>query len=258
MEERHSREKLLVLRRLTRAISDLLRGQLKDYLSTLAPSLRPRSVLADYLQGSTKETLVGSDKAFQDLQSIYEAVAGAKPFNLPKELKPPLEIVSSTLEMTPMEYTHVAKTERESKSVVITSPLKWVLTYSGFGPGRLKELLAGRSPAADDLDQFVLHYSVMHIVLSKQAGVSQILDGLRFPLSSGRVPEFGELPIIYISSPASTVRPPDEVIVESTEISGRDVFEEIVDVDAILSMRDPFKDRLVELVKSHGGELLPE
>ncbi len=92
---------------------------------------------------------------------------------------------------------------------------------------------------------------MMHIVLSKQAGVSQILDGLRFPLSSGRLPEFGELPIIYISSPASTVRPPDEVIVESTEISGRDVFEEIVDIDAFLNLRDPLKERLIELVKTH-------
>ena len=45
----------------------------------------------------------------------------------------------------------------------------------------------------------------------------------------------------YVSSLVPTVRPPDEVIIESTELSGRDVFEEVVDVGAILAMRDPLK-----------------
>ena len=39
------------------------------------------------------------------------------------------------------------------------------------------------------------------------------------------------------------------------ELSGRNVFEEIVDVNAILAMRDPVKDRLLDLIKSQGVEV---
>ena len=39
------------------------------------------------------------------------------------------------------------------------------------------------------------------------------------------------------------------------ELSGRNVFEEIVDVDGILAMRDPVKDRLLDLIKSQGVEV---
>jgi len=86
--------------------------------------------------------------------------------------------------------------------------------------------------------------------LSHQKGATSILEALRFSLSTTRLPEFGELPVTRISSPVLTVRPPDEVILESTEISGRDAFEEVVDVEAMLNMTDPLKDRLVQLVKN--------
>ncbi len=258
MEERYDIQKLLVLRKLTRAIADALRGQMKGYLSTLAPLLRPRTVLGDYVQTSTKETTRGADKAFKELQGLYEAVASSKPFNLSPELKPPVEIVSTALEMTPMEYVHTAKTERESKSVTVTSPLKWALSYQGFPPARLKHLLAVRNRNHDEVKELILHYLVMHVVVSNQSGVTQILEALQFPLTSDRSPEFGGLPITYISSSVSTIRPPDDVIIESTEISGRDAFEEIVNVSDIVKMRDPHKEQLVELVKSHDESLLSQ
>ena len=80
-----------------------------------------------------------------------------------------------------------------------------------------------------------------------------MLDALHFSLSSTRMPEFGELPITSIASSVPTLRPPDEVIIESTLMTGRDVFEEVVDVDGIRNLHDPFKERLVELIESHGA-----
>ena len=47
------------------------------------------------------------------------------------------------------------------------------------------------------------------------------------------------------------------MIIESTEISGTPVFEEVVDLDALANMVDPVKKQLVELVRSHGEDLLP-
>jgi hypothetical protein len=160
--------------------------------------------------------------------------------------------------MTPMEYLHVAKTERDSKQVTVTSPLKWAITYSGFPPGRLKEMLVTRNRDNAAVQEFILHYLVMHVVVSNQTGVAQMLDALHFPVNSDRSPEFGDLPMTYISSSITTVRPPDEVIIESTEISGRDAFEEVINLDDIAKMRNPLRDRLVELVRGYGSDLLPE
>ncbi len=257
MEEPYSVQKLLVLRKLTRAIADLLRGQMKDYLATLAPVLRPRVVLGDYVESSSKETARGADKAFKDLQALYDTVAASKPFELSAGLTPPVEILNTALEITPMEYTHEAKTARETKIVNITSPLCWTLNYAGFAPARLKELLANREDrSSGELRQFVVHYLVMHTVLTKQTGVAKILDALHFHLSSGQIAEFGDLPVTTIASSISTLRPPDEVIIESTEISGMNAFEEIVKTDDIIGMQNPLKEKLLEIVASHDQSLL--
>jgi hypothetical protein len=255
LDEHYSTQRMLVLRRLTRAISELLHGQLRECLSALAPLLRPRSVLGEYVQGGTREGLKGSEKALQELQSTYRTVASSKPFNLSNELRLPLHIASSSLEITPAEYTYTAKTDQQSKSIVVTSPLRWLLTYVGFSVGQLKTLLADRNRTDEDAARFILHYTALSVALSQQPAVRQVFEALRFPISASRSPELGELPLTYVSSSVPTVRPPDKVIIESTELSGRDVFEEVVDVDAILAMRDPLKDRLLDLIKSQGVEV---
>jgi hypothetical protein len=251
-DERYSMQRMLALRRLTRAISDLLGGQLREYLSALAPTFRPASILGEYVQGSPKGTLAASHKVFQDLKSVFGAAVNSKPFSLTRELKSPIEILSSTLELSPMEYPYELKTEREVKTVVLTSSLKWVLTYSGFSPTRLRALLADPHRLDEETARFVLHYAVLHIIVSKQPSIGQMLDALRFGVSTLRWRECGELPITCVASSVPSIRPPDEVILESTEISGRDVFEEIVDVEAIQNLRDPFKERLLELIKGQG------
>lgn len=248
MEERFDIQKLLALRKVTRSVSDLLRAQLKEHLTTLAPLLRPKAVLGDYIQSTAKESARGGEKAFRELQGAYETIAPAKPYNLTKDLRLPIEIASSTLEMTPMEYTHQARTGGESKSVQITSPLKWVLNYSGFSLHRLRELLADRNRKSDDVREFLLHYLILNTVMNSQTGVTAILAALHFPVSTDRLPEFGDLPITYISSSISTMRPPDEVIIESTEISGSNAFEEVIVREDVPAMRDPLKERLSELV----------
>jgi hypothetical protein len=47
------------------------------------------------------------------------------------------------------------------------------------------------------------------------------------------------------------------VIIESTEISGMDAFEEVVTVEDIAGMKDPQRELLLELVKKHAEKLLP-
>src|SRR3712207_2407488 len=200
MEEGYSVQRLLALRKLTVAVSKLLSEQLRDYLTTLAPLLRPKAVLGDYVSGGAKEYVrAGADAAFKELQSLYAQVAGAKPFNLPPELKPPVEIISTALEFTPLEYEHVARDGDESKSVLVTSPLTWSFNYAGFTLSRLKELVADKNRAGHELKECVLHCLVMHVIRSKQPGVTRILETLRFPVRTGQHdPALGQLPITHL------------------------------------------------------------
>ena len=258
MDEPFTKKNLLVLRKLTRATADLLREQMREYLSTLAPLIRPRSVLGEYVQSNLKDSVKGADTAFKELQTLYQAIAPAKPFGLNKELKLPLDVSGPALEMTVVEYVYTAAGEQQTKKVTITSPLKWVINYPGYSISRLRELCADRNRSSDELQRYLLHYLALHIVIAKKPGLSKILEALHFPLTTERLPEFGELPISFISSAVSTVRPPDDVIIESTEISGMDVFEEVVNIDDIVNLSNSLKGRLIELVKSHGENLLPQ
>ncbi len=243
MAEEYGIERLLALRKLTRAVADHLRAQVRDYVTTLTPLLRARGVLGDYVQGTGREALLAADRAFKELEAVYAAAAGARPFNLPRELKPPIELATATLEIAPLEYSHEARGERETKKIVVTSPLKWVLRHAGFA--------TPRSTDPRDLERFLLHHCVLHTVISKQAGVARVLEGLRFPVCTVRLPEFGEMPLTCLCSPVATVRPPDEVLIASTELSGTDTFEEVVDMEALAGLGDPLREALLEL--THGG-----
>jgi hypothetical protein len=252
-DEGWSTRRLIVLRRVTRAIADLLYGQLRDYLAALAPVFRPAVVLGEYVQGGTKEMSAAAMKAFQDLQGVYGLAAGAKPFNLPKELKPPLEIVRSPLELTRMEYPYTLNTSGKAKTIVMTIPLKWQLAHADFSPARLKQLLADRNRTDTDASRFVLHYSILQVITARQPGALQMLAALHYLLTSLHLPEFGELPITCITSSVPTLRPPDDVIADAVEISGQDAFEEVIDVEAVSNIQDSFKDQLLNLIKTHGA-----
>jgi len=247
MDETYNKQRLIALRKSTRTIADVLRSQMKEYLSTLAPLFRPRNVLGSYVEGGGYEASRIGEGAFRDLQNLYQTLANSKLYSLPQELKTPLEVISPQLEMTPVEYLHEIYSGESTKSVVITSPFKWVLSYSGFGPSRFREVLHSRDRSTDSLKQFVLHYLMMHSIIHNQPGLCRIMEALHFPLSIGRTEEFGDLPIAYVSSSVATVRPPDDVIIESTEVSGMNVFEEVVDIDDIARLRDPLKEQLLQL-----------
>lgn len=252
--ESYSTQRLLALRKLTRAAADLLRGRVKEYLSTITPLLRPKSVLGNYVEGGAYDLTRPGDKAFKELQELYNKVAQAKPYRLPLELKTPLEVINPQLEITPVEYVHTATSGVDKKEVVITSPLKWVLSYGGFSPAKLRELLESQRRTGDDLQQFVLHYLMMHVVIGNQRGVQHMLEALHFPISTSHFPEFGDLPVTIVSSSISTIRPSDDVIIESTEVAGMNVFEEVVNVDDVKKMRDPLREQMLELLQSHGEQ----
>jgi hypothetical protein len=63
------------------------------------------------------------------------------------------------------------------------------------------------------------------------------------------------LPVVTISSVIPTIRHPDELIIESTEISGTDSFEEVVSLSDPTVLRDSFRDKIVELANALGEKI---
>src|SRR5262249_49861337 len=244
MSNRDNIQSLLALRKLTRAITDAVRVQMTEYLKTLTPLMRPQAVLGEYVQGGHKEAARRADKAFKDLQTLYETVAPAKPFHLQRELNPPLDFPRVGLEITPLDYVHVA--EPGSRKIKVRCPLTWVLTYTDFPPTKLQDLLASKGRDATELQRFVISYLVLHLLTTQDPALMQIFDALHFPITASKAPEFGELPVTRIGIPVKTIRPSDAVVIESAELTGMDAFEEVVNVDDVKAMSDPFKERLLD------------
>jgi hypothetical protein len=245
---------LLVLRKLTRALADAARAQLTEYLTTLTPLLQPQGILGDYVQGAQKELSLKSEQAFKDLKALYEAAAPSKPLNLRRELSPPFSFSNLSLEITPLDYVHVAETDAGPRKITVRSPLTWTLTYNGFGPNRLQEVL-DQKLRGDELQKFILNYIIIHVVLKYRPGVMQMLEGLHFPVTTTTTADFGELPVTRIGIGIPTTRPSDAVVVESAELTGMDAFEEVVSVGEIGRLADPFKERLLDLARRHAPEL---
>jgi hypothetical protein len=250
MSQPKSISQLLTLRKLTRAVADHLSQQLRSHLATLAPLINPRNVFGVHLRSTTKQAIKGENEAFEQLQGLYLPLAGSAPFNLRKDLESPLDITNILPEVVPVDYAYEIQDGGQNKTITITSPLKWVLTFSGSGPKRLRDLLAQQKTiVGSDLQQCVLNYLVMHVTLMNRPGVAKLLEALRFPVTTGKMEEFGDLPVTYIECPVTTLRPTNEVILQSTEISGTPAFEEVVDVPGIADMPDPLREKLLEFTR---------
>ena len=256
MNGRDSIQSLLALRKLTRAITDAVRVQMTEYLKTLTPLVRPKAVLGEYVQGSPRESSRRADKAFGDLQALYETVAVSKPYGLPRELNPPLSFTTLGLEITPLDYYHVATSGANSRRIKVRCPLTWVLTYADFPPTRLQELLDTKARSIEELQRFVLHYLVLHLATTSDPGLIRVFEALHFPLTTTKSREFGELPITRIGIGISTARPSDALMIESAELTGMDAFEEVVKVEDIAALPDPFKGRLIEIARQQAPELV--
>jgi hypothetical protein len=258
MSGRDSTQSLLVLRKLTRAIADSVRSRMTEYLATVTPLLRPTAVLGDYIQGGVKETTLKAEKAFKEVQTLYQTIAPAKPFSLPRDLASPFTFPSATLEITPVEYAHVADNGASKRNIIVRRPLSWVLTYSGYAPSQVQQMLGSNTKlrATDELQKFVLSQLILHVALTSQPGLMHMFEGLHFPIATSKSPELGDLPITRISVAISTSRPSDAVIIESAELTGMDAFEEIVTVEDISRLPDPLKEHLLQVARQQAPELV--
>ena len=245
---------LLVRRKLTRAIAEIAREHVNAYLAALTPLLQPETVFCDYIQGVAKQPSRKADQALKELQDLYDTLAPKQPLNLRRELSPPFEFANMALEITPVDYAHPAHSGAGTKRIQVRCPLTWTLTYAGFAPPRLQEVLDQKVRGVE-LQRFILSYILMHLVTTHRPDVIHVLDGLHVHVSAATAPEFGELPMTRIGVGISTERPEDAIVVESAELTGIDAFEEVIKAEDIARLRDPFRERLLDVVGQQAPEL---
>lgn len=245
--------KLLQLRTLTSALADFFARQVRDYLSNLTSLLQPRSLLGEHIRYE-KSAVKGQDAALQELIKQFTPIAKSRELNIQTELKAPLDIFGATLDITPAAYSYTP--QGATKPITISTPLRWVLSYKDMGPPRMRELVANHARSGDaELYPAVVHYLVLNMLANRRPGAAPLMEALRFPFTVQPAPEFGGLPLVHVTAPVGTIRPPDLVIHYSTQISGATHFEEVVNLPDVARLADPLKDQLVALVREHGGDL---
>jgi hypothetical protein len=248
-------EQLPRLHNLTAQVQKICRGQLKSYLDALAPLFRPRRVLGDRMEGAGKESVTGADQTYAELREIYFK-ACRRPFDLRKDLPNPLESVGTQIGLYEWEYVYDVRTERESRSITVVSPLTWVITYpSTYSLSMLRQVIAGKQERdAEGVRTFVLRSCLMHLQFLKLPDLKALFEGLRYHIEVRKSPQLGELPLVTVSAPIRTVRPADDLLLAATGLSGRTGFEEVIDDYQAAHIADPLQAQILKVLDAGDGK----
>lgn len=231
-------------RQATERIASALGKRLAAHLEVTAPLFVPRNLLGSYVKSASMEDVPGSDKAFADLQERYAAVC-EKPFSLPRKLPTPMPPVSTHLDAAPFQYA-LPIPGAEGRPVSVTSPVRWILSYRGECPlSRLRAMVSGtESRVPEEMRQALVNLIVPGVYLKQFPPLRQLLEDLRYRVETVELPDLGGLPVVVLGAPLPTFLPPDDFILQVTQLSGVAAFQEIVDRDGIEKLRDPLRGLL--------------
>ena len=245
-------EQLLERHHLTKEVANLCRQQLRAYLDALAPLFRPRRVLGDRVEGNGRESVPEAQQNFAVLAQTYSRISG-RPFDLRRDLAPPIESPSTQMQLSEWEYLHEIRTGRERRQIMVTSPLTWVLTYPcTYSLPLMRQVAAGRQERDyEAVRSFALRACILSLLFEKQPQLVTLLEGLRYKVELRTLPDLGELPLVTISAPVTAFRPSDELLMIATGFSGRAVFQEVLDTAAATRVRDPLQDRISAILRNH-------
>ncbi len=242
-------QELTELRRKTEIVSKFLQEQLAAHLETLRPVLSPERVFSKYLGAKGDHTL--ADRAFAQLQQNYRVFSG-RPFDVPSEFDPQwLTLVGNRLTLYPWEYAHEAKTDRETKTITMASPVRWVVSFtSAYALSQVRQGLAGKGERrAEHIRQFVVNALVTQLTLSHATGLATLFADLRYQVQTEHAPDLPKLPLTTIAFGLPSFRPADDLILSATSFSGISAFIELIDVGALSRLQDPLKARIEELLR---------
>jgi hypothetical protein len=240
---------LTELRRKTDIVSKFLQEQLAAHLETLRPVISPERVFSKFLGAKGDQTL--ADRAFAQLQQNYRPFS-SRPFDVPSEFDPQwLTLVGNRLTLYPWEYAHEVKTDRETKTITMASPVRWVVSFtSAYTLSQVRQGVAGKGERRiEHVRQFVVNALVTQLAISHAAGLAALFGDLRYQLQTDYVPDLPKLPLTTIAFGLPSFRPADDLILSATTFSGVPAFVELIDTDAASGLQDPLKTRLQELVR---------
>lgn len=242
-------EEFLKLRQTTEKIDQVLNKRLRSHLDIIRPLFIPRILLGNFVKSAYTDEIPGTQKAFTELQEWYAKIC-EKPFGLPKKLQPPLSPISHQLEMTPFQYPLSLEGARD-RSINITSPVKWILSYQSDCPfNRLKAMALGmESRQPDEMRQGLISHLTMVIFLRRFPILNQLFEDLRYQPEIIELSDLGGLPVVILKAPVETFLPPDDFILQVTQLSGIAAFQEIIVLEAVENIADPFKENLKNLIK---------
>jgi hypothetical protein len=235
------------LRNVSQKIVQFLNTRLSAYLTTITPLFAPRKILGEFMESAYQERVPGADKNFAEIEKRYKAIA-RETFAMPSKLGTPLANIKNQLEVYPWEYLHQLDGD-SSQTVRISSPVKWVMAYaSGYTlSDLLEQRVQGEKHDIGDVKQLMLNSLTLWKLVEQSPEIAQLLGDLRFSVTIETATVSGELPYVVLTSDVPAFRPQDDLIRTVTQLSGKQVFEELIDVDAIADMFDPFKDKLQAL-----------
>lgn len=242
-------QELTELRRRTEVISKFLQDQLMAHLETLRPILSPERVFGRYAAGKVDSAL--GERALAQIQQSYRPFS-ARPFDVPSEFDAHwLTLVGSRIALYPWEYPYEVKTDRESRAVSMSSPVRWVMSYtSGYTLSQLRQDLAGKGERRPEhVRQFVVNALVTQLVIGHTPGLAPLLADLRYQIQTDYAPDLPKLPLTTITSGVASFRPADDLILAATGFSGVPAFIEVVDTAALSQLHDPLRARLEELAR---------
>lgn len=237
-------QQLPELRRKTEAVSRFLQRQIEVHLETLRPLFAPDRILGKLAGG--KVEVLGAERAMVELQQNYKPFT-RKPYDLPETLDPHwLTLVGSTLVLHPWEYPHPA----QGKTIVMSSPVCWVLSYrSNYSLAEVKAALGGNTAARPEyVRQFVVNALVLQLALNHNPGLAQLFQDLRYELKVEPSVELKGLPVVTITSSLKSFRPSDDLIAAATAFSGVPAFIELLDIEAFHRVPDPMQARIEALL----------
>lgn len=242
-------EDLAPLRAKTEVLSHFLNDHLRDHVETIRSLLAPRRIFGRYVGGT--DLVTGSDRAFQLLQEQFRGIAPA--FGLAPEMTDgELRELDHAPEVYPWEYTYDAKTDQTSKTLTITSPVRWVLTYrSGYSLSQFRQTVTTTGERVTrDLRAFILCALMMQMLLKGHPKLMRLLQDLRYEVTFESLPGLKTLPLPTVHACLPSFRPADPLLLMATGLSGVPAFIELIDLDRLRTLDDPFKAKLESLARA--------
>lgn len=237
------------LRKATERVSDYLRKQTTTYLNVLRPSLVPQRLLGRYIENPDMRTVTGADKAWSRLTTRYKRLA-TKPFSISSDLQSPLPPIDPVVELHPWEYAYEVKTDAGPETISVYSPAKWIVCYrSSLTPVQFRQAVDS-DPARQkkQIQQFVVNSLVIAEVLKSLPGLEDLFTALRLKLSEENYPETGALPYVTLTWSVASYLPDDEIVSQTTQLSGVPRFTELIDTKGIGNLPDPLREQLQALI----------